>query len=299
VELREYVRACRRRWVWIVVPVLVAVGISAGWTLTRPPTYRSSMVLFVTTGASDPDAKTSRLNSYIALLTGPRVAENVVSQLHLPLTTNAVQDKITAQVQDGTDLLVVAATDPSAERSRAIVTTASRTLVTLARQLDPPTTGSTTNGPPPSITVAQEAITAPQPTGLARNVGFSIALGLLIGAAAVALRELTSKTVTEEQDLRRLGVGTVGVISLGSRLGRGGVASPDEALAEAFRRLRSLLPADRGSAAGTRGRSLLLTGSNPDEGTTAVACGLAIAMAETGAKVVLVDANLRSPGVGR
>ena len=230
-ELREYVRACRRRWAWIVVPVLLAAGISVGWTLTRPPTYRSSMVLFVTTGASDPDAKTSRLNSYIALLTGPRVAENVVSQLHLPLSTKAVQDKITAQVQDGTDLLVVAASDPSPERSRQIVTTATTTLVSLARQLDPPTTGTTTGGPPPSITVAQEAITAPQPSELGRNLGFSIALGLLIGAAAVALRELTSKTVSEEQDLRRLGLGTVGVISLGSRLGRGGAGSPDEALA--------------------------------------------------------------------
>jgi capsular exopolysaccharide synthesis family protein len=50
---------------------------------------------------------------------------------------------------------------------------------------------------------------------------------------------------------------------------------------------------------GARGTSLLVTGSNAQEGTTAVACGLAIAMAETGAKVALVDANMRTPGVGR
>nr|BFE74900.1 hypothetical protein GCM10020092_082010 [Actinoplanes digitatis] len=58
-ELREYVRACRRRWVWIVVPVLLATGIAAGLTLTGKPAYRSSMILFVTTGAGDPDAKAS------------------------------------------------------------------------------------------------------------------------------------------------------------------------------------------------------------------------------------------------
>jgi tyrosine-protein kinase len=43
--------------------------------------------------------------------------------------------------------------------------------------------------------------------------------------------------------------------------------------------------------------SLLVTSSVPREGTTAIACGLAIAMAETGSQVVLVDANLREPGV--
>ena len=116
-ELREYVRACRRRWLWIVLPVLLAAAAAAGLTLTAAPAYRSSMVLFVTTGSGDPDAKASRLNSYIALLTGPRVAESVIAKLGLPLTTAEVQASLSAQVQDGTDLLVVSATDPSAERS--------------------------------------------------------------------------------------------------------------------------------------------------------------------------------------
>ena len=296
-ELREYVRACRRRWLWLVVPVLLAVGAAVGLTLTAPPAYRSSMVLFVTTGTGDPDAKASRLNSYIALLTGPRVAESVISQLDLPLSTEQVQDRISAQVQDGTDLLVVSATDDSAQRSRSIVTTATSALVGLAKQLDPPSTAADA-GPPPSVTVAQDPVTAREPGDLVRNIGFSAALGLLIGAAAVALREATRKTATDEDDLRRLGLGTVGVISLGGRSGRGGYA--DEALAEAFRRLRSLLPdvsADR--RPGARGTSLLLTGPHPKEGTTAVACGLAIAMAETGARVALVDANMRTPGVSR
>ncbi|HEU4348910.1 MAG TPA: polysaccharide biosynthesis tyrosine autokinase [Actinoplanes sp.] len=296
-ELREYVRACRRRWVWILVPVLLAVGAATGLTLTSPPAYRSSMVLFVTTGADDPDAQVSRLNSYIALLTGPRVAQSVIRQLDLPRTTKEVQESISAQVQEGTDLLVVSATDSSAPRSRAMVTTATAALVRLAKQLDPPS-ASPDGGPTPSVTVAQGPVTTRQPTNLVRNIGFSAVLGLLIGAVAVALREATRKTVNEEADLRRLGLGMVGVISLGGRSGRGGY--PGEALAEAFRRLRSLLP-DPSSMArdDARGASLLLTGANPKEGTTAVACGLAIAMAETGAKVVLVDANMREPGVGR
>jgi capsular exopolysaccharide synthesis family protein len=302
-ELREYLRACRRRWAWIVVPVLLAVGITAGLTLSAAPGYKSSMVLFVTTGANDPDQGVSRLNSYIALLTGPRVAQTVITELKLPNSVKEVQKKITAEVQAGTDLLVVSATDSSATRSRDIATTATSALVTLARQIDPPNPAATANGATPaSISVAQEAVTARQPNGLVRNGGFAAALGLLIGAAAVAIREATRKTVSEEEDLRRLGIGTVGVISLGGRTGKSGIGY--EALAEGFRRLRSLLPAPSTNPSGPvygspRGRSMLLTASNPDEGTTAVACGLAIAMAETGSRVVLVDANLRTPGVGR
>jgi capsular exopolysaccharide synthesis family protein len=299
VELREYIRACRRRWPWLLLPVLAAIGIAAAVSLAGAPAYRSTTVLFVTTGASDPDAKASRLNSYIALLTGPRVADSVKSKLNLPLSRQEVQDSIAAQVEDGTDLLEVSATGSSADRSRAIVNAATSTLVTLTRELDPPNTAAT-DAPKPSITVAQGPITTRDPNNLVRNVGFSIALGLLIGAAAVAVREATRKTVTDEEDLRRLGLGTVGVISLGGRPGRAGIASPDAALAEAFRRLRSMLPDISGSVSeGERGTSFLLTGSNREEGTTAVACGLAIAMAETGAKVALVDANLRTPGVSR
>jgi capsular exopolysaccharide synthesis family protein len=300
VELREYVRALRRRWLWILVPVVVAVAVSAGLSATKPPAYRSTMLLFVTTSTSDPDAQLSRLNSYIALLTGPRVAAGVVSKLDLPLTPAQMQKKITAEVQSGTDLLEVSATDPDAARSKAIVTAATDSLVSLAKELDPPPTGAAAgNGNPvPQVSIAQDAVTTTDPDNLVRNVGFSIALGLLIGAAAVAVREATRRTVHEEDDLRRLGIGTVGMISLGSRYGRNG--HPDEALAEGFRRLRSLLP-DVGTTRqdGARGTSLVLTGANAKEGTTAVACGLAIAMAETGSKVLLVDGNMRDPGLGR
>ncbi|WP_229071133.1 polysaccharide biosynthesis tyrosine autokinase [Actinoplanes sp. DH11] len=293
-ELRAYVRACRRRWLWLLVPVLAAAGIAAGATLAGPPAYRSSMIVFVTGGNGDPDADARRLNSYIALLTGPRVAQGVVDRLGTAVTADEVQKSLSAQVREGTDLLQISATGPEAERSRQVVTTAAAVLVSLAREIGT----SSDDGPAPAISIVQDAVTVEDPDNLLRNIGFAAVLGLLIGATAVAVREATAKTVAEEDDLRRLGLGTVGTISIGNRPGRAG--NPDQALAEAFRRLRSLLPdlTDPHRGAG-RGRSVLLTGSSRKEGTTAVTCGLAIAMAETGARVAVVDANLRTPGLGR
>lgn len=296
-ELREYVRACRRRWLWIVLPVLIAAGAAAGLTLTAAPAYRSSMVLFVTTSSTDPDAATSRLNSYIALITGPRVAQNVADKLGSGVTADEVQKNLAAQVQAGTDLLVVTAVDGDEGRSRAMVTAASSALVALARELDPP--ADVAQGQPaPKVSIAQQPVTTRDPGNLVRNIGFSAVLGLLIGAAAVAVREASARTAADEDDLRRLGLPAVGTIALGGRFGR--AQHPDEALAEAFRRLRSLLPDVAAlSRTNARGTSMLLTASGPKEGTTAIACGLAVAVAETGARVVLIDANLRSPGVGR
>ncbi|WP_328477828.1 polysaccharide biosynthesis tyrosine autokinase [Actinoplanes sp. NBC_00393] len=294
-ELRAYVRACRRRWLWLVVPVLLAVGITAGLTLSAAPAHKSSMILFVTGGNGDPDAGARRLNSYIALLTGPRVAQGVVDRLGPDRTAEQVQKSLSAQVREGTDLLVISATDADAEKSRQIVTTAASVLVGLARQINTP---GDDEGPAPAVSIVQDAVTVQEPDNLLRNIGFSAVLGLLIGAIAVAIREATAKTVGDEDDLRRLGLGTVGTISLGNRLGRHG--HPDQDLAEAFRRLRTLMPALADPHRGPgRGKSLLLTGSHRKEGTTAVSCGLAIAMAETGARVVLVDANMRHPGIGR
>ncbi len=156
VELREYVRALRRRWLWLVAPVVAAMGIATGLTLTADPSYRSQTVLYVSTGTGDPDARATRINSYIALLTGPRVAESVIADLGLPMSTDAVRESITAQVQEGTDLLTVSATDSSAERSRSIVTTATAALLDLAEELDPPVpaTGESPAGPSPSTTAA-------------------------------------------------------------------------------------------------------------------------------------------------
>ncbi|MEV6346230.1 protein kinase [Actinoplanes sp. NPDC051851] len=278
-----------------MVPVLLATGVTAALTLTAAPAYRSSMTLYASSGSGDPDAATRRLNSYIALLTGPRVAQGVVARLHGKVTADQVRASLSAQLQEGTDLLVISAVDRSAARSREIVTTASAVLIPLARQISPP---AGDGEPAATVSVLQEAQTAREPDGLGRNLGFAAVLGLLIGGIAVAAREATRRTVAEEDDLRRLGLETVGVISLGGRTGH--AAHPDQALAEAFRRLRSLLPGiTDGRRANPRGRSLLLTGAHRKEGTTAVTCGLAIAMAETGARVVLVDANLRTPGVGR
>src|SRR5947208_5882030 len=71
---------------------------------------------------------------------------------------------------------------------------------------------------------------------------------------------------------------------------------PKALISEAFRALRTNLDF---SSLDKPLKSLVVTSSLPMEGKTTVAANLAIAMAQAGKRVILVDADLRRPGIAR
>ena len=76
------------------------------------------------------------------------------------------------------------------------------------------------------------------------------------------------------------------------------VAKPDSPIAEEFRRMRTNLSFVT-SKDGDKGRLIVITSSMPSEGKTTVSCNLAAALAENGASVLLIDADLRHPSVAK
>ena len=129
--------------------------------------------------------------------------------------------------------------------------------------------------------------------------------GLLIAAAIASVLEYVDETVKSPEDIEAaanlLTLGTIsskdGMRRLRRRQTREPaiLIDPRSGVAEAYRTLRSGVE----FAADGPLRTLLLASSLPGEGNTITAANLAVAFAQAGRRVLLVDADLRKPGVHR
>jgi polysaccharide biosynthesis transport protein len=156
------------------------------------------------------------------------------------------------------------------------------------------------------------------PTNMAFGLFAGIALGLFGAFTRQALDRSVKSHVDIEQDIGLTFLGYLPRVSHASRPGYGAPSrkkrrrrtvrdadanielsvhdNPTSALAEAARGIRtnlSFMSPDKPF------RTLLVTSASPSEGKTTVACCLAIAMAQAGHRVLLVDCDLRRPRLHR
>ena len=135
----------------------------------------------------------------------------------------------------------------------------------------------------------------------ARSYQVAVLLGLLVGIGLALGFEHMDNTFKTPEDVREqlqlpflgmvpdVGLKPTGPSTRGPQL----IKSPNSAVADAYRVLRTNLifssPPD-----GT-GRVILMSSANPAEGKTTTLANLAVALAQNGAKVLAVDADLRRP----
>src|ERR1700741_3157870 len=153
----------------------------------------------------------------------------------------------------------------------------------------------------------------------ARNIGLSFLVGLVGGIGLALLREYLDNTVKTPDDIENLArlpaLAVVPAFTNQDGAGRrvrflGGASSnghekrielvaqhlPKSQMSEAFRALRTALLL---SQADHPPQVLLVTSALPREGKTTAAANLAVTLAQLGDRTLLIDADLRKPGVGR
>src|SRR6195952_3675992 len=121
-DFRGWIRALRKYWWIVLVSTLVAVGVGALVTLRTPSQYASTVTFFVRTpaeqvsGAYEGDAfAQKRVNSYVQLMESQRLADLIIADKQLDLTTDQVIERISAKGDLNTVLLTATVTDTSAQ----------------------------------------------------------------------------------------------------------------------------------------------------------------------------------------
>ncbi|WP_258564364.1 polysaccharide biosynthesis tyrosine autokinase [Streptomyces himalayensis] len=334
VKLYEFLQVLRRRW--CTVTAVALLGLTVGVTLTwaAEPEYEATNRLFAAPQGAETMGEraqyssfaTQRVRSYAEIVASPRFTEPVVKKLKLKETPVQLAERISAEAPPQSVLLDITARDGTAAGAARIanaVATEFRRQMTLletpvsrlteeerekqaeaarARGEKPPL-----EGPQPDPLTRLEVISAAQvpdepasPRPLL-NALCALAIGLFCGALLAVVRDGSDTTVSDTQQLAKAagGAPVLGTVPYDRRAQRHPLAMVSDAHGERAEAVRLVRAALQFTQVDRPACTILVTSADAEEGKSAFAVNLALAFAQSGSRVCLVDADLRQPRVAR
>ena len=306
-ELNDFLKVIRTRWVTVLVTATLTTLGALAYTLAQTPQYQASTRLFVSTAAGESVSDLysgnrlaqERVLSYAQLITGETLAQRTVDRLNLDVGAATVKEQVTAKVAPETVLIDVSVIDPSPVQARDIANALSDEFVIMVRELETPVEGAKPDG---RVVVEQRATVPSEPKtpNKKRDVATGVLLGAMLGIGLAVLRNMLDNTVKDRENIERItGSGVVGVIPLDrERIQHPAISfeTDNSPAAEAFRKLRTnlqFLSVDKPP------RLIVVTSSTPNEGKSTTAINIALSLAEADHNVLLVDGDMRRPSVAK
>jgi len=302
-ELIQYWRLIVQNRIIITVSTLLGLIVAAAITFTTTPLYKSQAQIFVSTPASALDISSlaigssfsqQRVKSYAQIVNSPKTLEPVIKRLDLNMDATTLSSMITASAPLDTVLISLTVTDTDPQRASDIANAVADQFGVTVGDLELHGIGVDS---PVKVSTVKDAIPASSPASpkKAINLALGLLLGFGLGIGLASLRKLLDNTVKNEDDLQ----GTPLLAAIGfdeiadekplvTQIGR------YAARTEAFRTLRTNLQFLNPDA---HPQVIVMTSALPNEGKTTSSINLALSLVQAGAKVVLVEADLRRPKV--
>lgn len=314
ITLADLIAMVRKHFVGALITCLVVVVATAAYTFLVPKKYEATAQLLAMAGQNIVDAGNSNaaqlsagasyLNSQIAtypqLVKTEAVLQPVIDKLGLEETASDLAEQITATNPSNTMMVNITAEtrDPqmSQDIANAVADSLSSQVSTNLKTLDK-------DKAPVTLSVVQEA-QFPESQSSPKTKLFlaaGLVLGIILGVVYAVVRELLNTKVSSTQDARSiLGTSAIGTVPDDEILDTTQpaiIAQPNSIVAEEYRRIRTNLSFFNVDGEEGKGQLIVITSATPSEGKTTTATNTAVALAELGKKVLLIDADLRHPSV--
>lgn len=299
----NYLKMVYKHRVILMVGVAVGIAFGAFAVVSSEKSYSGGVAFFVSSVGEGTVASANvgdqfalrRVNSYLALLRTDRLATMIIEDTGLNLSPSMVRNRISGSADLNTVLLTARVADADRTQALQIAESLARMFPELIEAVERPVDGDPT--------VRLEVVSGPSVSVVPVRVRWLLAsralAGLLVAAALALARELTDNRLHSiDQALGMTNAPLLGLVSNDRN-------APQEPLivgrnrnsvrAEEYRQIRTSL---QFVDAQDQSRVLVVTSSIPAEGKSMTAANLAISIARSGQRVVLVDADLRKPKVG-
>ena len=305
-DLRDYLRVLRKGWPLILAFVVLGLAAGIGLTLATTKVYQADVQIFVATTTNGDSSQLAQgstyvqaqVQSYTSIANSPSVTVPVIKRLKLAVGPSGLADKITADAPLNKVLINLHVTDHNPRTAAQLANAVAAqfdAVVQSAAQTD-------ANGKPVvKLSVIHPAAipAAPISPHKTLNIGLGFIVGLLIGVGVVVLRDVLDNTVKSAHDFEQYGVPAMGHVPFDKRTATAPIAfraDPNSARSEAYRQLRTNL---QFVDVDNPPKIISVTSAMPGEGKSTTSLNLAAALAEAGARVCLIEADLRRPSLAR
>lgn len=304
-QFSEFLNVLRARWRLIAACVVLAVLAATALTLLTTPVYEAKARIYLSAeGRGEGEQSgggvfvltSDDLDTYVSILNTPAVLDPLREELDL---APGHPINVSAEVTGSTSILNITARSSDPAEAAEVANEVGPQLGAVAGEFS---TLLKSSGQKVVSTPIQPASSPSRPVSPdpARNIGLGLLAGLVLGLGLAFIRHSLDTKVRGEEDIRaHSDAPMLAALPLEPSSKKALLSLEDDPHgrhAEAVRRLRTnLMFVDV-----TTGRhSFVVTSAMPGEGKTTTAVNLALAMADSGRRTLLVDADLRNPSVAR